>query len=67
MTCRPVVVLYSSDRGNGKGKAIPLQAWTGPEVEVPIFHDSRLMKVVRSALRSGRLYLAGNISSTHFC
>jgi len=44
-----------------KGKAIPLQAWTGPrgfqEVEAPRCPDSRHMKVVRlSALRTGRLY-----------
>jgi len=48
--------------GKGKGKAIPLQAWTGPEgsskVEAPRFQDNRHMKVVRlSALRTGRLYL----------
>ena len=32
-----------------KGKAIPLQAWTGPvfqEVEAPRFHNNRHMKVV---------------------
>ena len=44
----------------GKGKAIPLQAWTGPwgfqEVEVPRFQDNRHMKVVTSVLRTGRLY-----------
>ena len=45
----------------GKGKAFPLQAWTGPwgfqEVEAPEFLDNRHMKVVRlSALRTGRLY-----------
>jgi len=45
-----------------KSKAIPLQAWTGPEgsrrVEAPRFQDSRQMKVVRlSALRTGRIYL----------
>ena len=34
--------------GKGKeGKAIPLQAWTGPQVEAPRFQDSRHMKVVR--------------------
>jgi hypothetical protein len=39
----------------GKGKAIPLQAWTGfQQVEV---QGSRHMKVVRlSALRTSRLY-----------
>ena len=44
-----------------KGKAIPLQAWTGPEgsrsFEAPRFHDNQHMKVVKlSALRTGRLY-----------
>ena len=45
--------------GKGKGKTIPLQAWTGPEgiVEAVRFQDNRHMKVVRlSALRTGRLY-----------
>jgi hypothetical protein len=45
----------------GKGKAIPLQTWTCPEVSkrlrLPIFQDSRHMKVVRlSTIRTGRLY-----------
>jgi hypothetical protein len=45
-----------------KGKAIPLQAWTGPEVSrrlrLPDFKNTwRHMKVVRlSALHTGRLY-----------
>jgi len=48
-------------KGKGKGKAIPLQAWTGPggfqEAESPRFQDIRYMKVVKlSALRTGRLY-----------
>jgi len=38
------------------------------EVEVPRFQDNRHMKMVRlSALRTGRLYLPGNIPGTHFC
>jgi len=42
-------------------KAIPLQAWAGPEgfqeVEAPRFWDNRHMKVVRlSAVRTGHLY-----------
>ena len=49
----------SSDVKKGKGKAIPLQAWTGPEgsrrLRFPIFQDS-WHKKVRSALRTGRLY-----------
>jgi hypothetical protein len=45
----------------GKGKAIPVQSWTGPkgfqEVEAPKFPDNRHMKVVKSSvLRTGRLY-----------
>ena len=56
----------------GKVKAIPLQAWTGPEglqeVEAPRFQDNLHMKVVRlSALRTGRLYPPGNIPGTHLC
>jgi hypothetical protein len=45
----------------GKGKAIPLQALTGPEgsrrLRLPDFKDNRHMKVARlAALRTGRLY-----------
>jgi len=45
----------------GKGKAIPLQAWRGPEgpkeFEAPRCQDNQHMKMVRlSALRTGRLY-----------
>jgi hypothetical protein len=40
--------------------AIPLQAWTGPwgssRLKFPEFLDNKHMKVVRSALRTGRLY-----------
>ena len=44
-----------------KGKAVTLQAWSGPNVlqefGVPRFQDNLRMKVVRlSALRTGRLY-----------
>ena len=44
-----------------KAKAIPLQAWTGPEgfqeVEAPRFQDNRHINVVRlSALFTGSLY-----------
>jgi hypothetical protein len=56
----------------GKGKAILLQAWTGPEgsmrLRLPEFLDSWHMKVVRLlALCTGHLYPAGNIRGTHFC
>jgi len=55
----------------GKGKAVPLQAWTGAEgsrrLRLPDFHDIRHMKTVRlSALRTGRLYVLGNIPGTYF-
>jgi hypothetical protein len=54
-------LLYPVYIYNIQGKAIPLQAWTGPrgfqEVEAPKYQDNRHMKVVRfSALRTGRLY-----------
>ena len=55
-----------------KGKAIPLQAWTGSEgsrrLRLPDFKDSQYMKVVRlSVLRTGRLYPPGKIPGTHYC
>ena len=38
------------------------------EIEAPRFQDNRHMNVVRlSVLRTGRLYLPGNIPGTHFC
>jgi hypothetical protein len=45
----------------GKGKLIPLQAWTGPEgsrrLRLPYFQDNRHMMVIRlSPLLTGRLY-----------
>jgi hypothetical protein len=60
------IVFYSGDRlcpflQRVKGKAIPLQAWTGPEgsrrLRLPDYLDNRQMNVVRlSALSTGRLY-----------
>jgi hypothetical protein len=52
LTCRRKV--------EGKGKAIPLNPWTGPlgsqDVEAPRFQDNRHMKVVSfSAFRTGRV------------
>jgi hypothetical protein len=49
-------------RVKDRGKAIPLQACTGPEgsrrFEAPRLHDNQHMKVLRlSALNTGRLYL----------
>ena len=56
----------------GKGKALPLQAWTGLEISsrlrLPRFQDNRHMEVVIwSALRTGRLYPPGNTPGAHFC
>jgi hypothetical protein len=49
-----------------KGKAIPLQVWTGPggfqEFGAARFQDNRHMTVVSN----GRLYSPGNIPGTHF-
>jgi hypothetical protein len=48
------------NRLKGKGKAIAVEFWTGPEgssrLRVPGFPDSHLKVVRLSALRTGRLY-----------
>ena len=50
--------------GKGKGKAIPLQAWTGPEgsrkLRFPDFVTTAQDGGRLSALRTGRLYPPGN-------
>ena len=48
---------------------IKLQAWTGPEGSRRLrLLDFKTIGTVRlSALRTGRLYLPGNIPGTHFC
>jgi hypothetical protein len=57
----------------GYGKAIPVQACTGPEgfqeVEAPRFQDSRYVKMARlSALRTGHFYPQEIcLVRTHFC
>jgi hypothetical protein len=51
-----------------KGKAVPVQAWTGPEGSrrlSPIFQDNRQMKVASSRHRPP--LSAGNIPGTHLC
>ena len=55
-----------------KGKAFPLQAWTGSwgsrTLRLPEFLENRHLKVAGlSALRTGRLYPPRKISGTHFC
>ena len=46
-----------------KGKAVPVQAWTGPQLYRMLrlleLLESRHLKAVRSILRTGRLYLQG--------
>jgi len=37
------------------------------EFEAPTLQDNRHMKVVKPALRTGRLYPTGNVPGTHFC
>ena len=54
------------------GKAMPEQdyyrSWGFLEVETPKLQSNRHKEVVRlSALRTGPLYLSGNIPGTHFC
>ena len=51
---------------DGKGKAAPVQAWTGPwgfrRFSLPGFLEDRHTKVARlSDLRTGRLYRLGDI------
>jgi hypothetical protein len=61
--------MYSIVRG--EGKAIPLQAWTGPEGS----RSSRLPDLRQSAHEGGKFVSLthrpplppGNISGTHFC
>ena len=54
-----------------KGKAIPLQACRGPQgsrrLRLPEFLDNRHMKLARSAVRSGLLYLPGVVPGTNLC
>ena len=59
------------DTVKGKGKAVPLQAWTGPEgsrkLRFPDFVTTAQDGGRLSALRTGRLYPPGNAPGTHFC
>jgi len=55
-----------------KGKAIPIQAWTGPrvfqEIETPRLQDNQHVNIEGlSVLQTGRLYPSENIPDTHFC
>jgi len=54
-----------------KGKAVPLQTWTGPEgsrkLRFPDFVTAAQDGGRLSVLRTGRLYRPGNAPGTHFC
>ena len=54
-----------------KGKAVPLQAWTGPEgsrkLRFPNFVTTAQDGGRLSVLRTGRLYTPGNTPGSHFC
>jgi len=54
-----------------KGKAVPLQAWTGPEgsrkLRFPDFVTTAEDGSRLSALRTGRFYPSENAPGTHFC
>jgi hypothetical protein len=58
-------------KGKSKGKAVPLQAWSGPEysgnLRYPYFVTTAQNGGRLSALRTGRFYPSGNTPGTHFC
>jgi len=71
-TTLPHLSIYFPPFLRGKGKAIPLQAWTGPEcfrrLRLPEFLDNRHMKVAKlSALHTGRLYPPAETPGANFC
>jgi len=55
----------------GKGKAVPLQAWIGPEgsrkLRFPDFMTTAQDGGKVVSLSTGRLYPQGNAPGTHFC
>ena len=62
----------NSSVNNVKRQSNPITGLDRPrslqEVEAPRFQDNRHMNVASlSALRTGSIYLPGNISGTHFC
>jgi len=49
------------------GKAIPLQAWTGPEGSRRLRLPDQYMKEAVSPMHRLPLHPTGNIPGTHFC
>jgi hypothetical protein len=64
----PVQISHSA---YSEGKAVPLQAWTGPEgsrkLRFPDFVTTAQDGGRLSALSTGRFLPPGNTSGTHFC
>jgi len=60
LTPTPNKINMTRNKGKGKGKAVPLQAWKGPEVSrklmFPDFVTTAQDGGRLSALRTGRLY-----------
>jgi hypothetical protein len=66
-----VPLTNTSKQCNGKGKAVPLKAWSGPEgykkLRFPDFVTTAQDGGRLSALRTGCFLPPGNIPGTHFC
>ena len=66
-----LLLFRSTEISRGKGKAIPVQAWTGPEgsrrLRLPDYMTLGMNVVRLSAPCTSHLYPPGNIPSTHFC
>jgi hypothetical protein len=62
---------YHSKKGKGKGKAVPLQAWSGPEGSRKL----RFSHYMTTAQDGGKVVslkhrpplTPGNVPGTHFC
>ena len=71
LTAKHTLYLISCHKGKGKGKAVPLQAWTGPEGSTKL----TLPDFVTTAQDGGKAVSLthrpplppGNAPATHFC